>query len=125
MPGPDRGPFAYRGLALTFVGIALFSAKEGHGPFIFNVLRAIYDGNNFAHGADGLADTHALGNFFEVALRRIPIAPDFDPNLVVRRTSFGPMSCVLCEACPRLLANLGPQRTYDRSASFALETAVF
>ena len=37
-----------------------------------------------AHGANCLTDTHALGNFLQVALRRIPIASDLNPNVVVR-----------------------------------------
>ncbi len=82
-PAPIRGLLHISRLPLTFVGIALFSAKKGHGSFIFNVLRAIYDGNNFAPGTNGLTDTHALGNCLEVALRRIPIAPDFNPNLTL------------------------------------------
>lgn len=83
-PVPIRGLLHISGLALTLVGVALFSAKEGHGFFIFFILRAIYDVDHFPPRTNGLTDTHALGNFFEVALRGIPIAPDFNPNLVVR-----------------------------------------
>ena len=65
------------------VGVALFSAKEAHGFIILDVLRAIDDGNHFLFGTNGLASTGVLDNFFEVALRRIPITPDLDPNFVV------------------------------------------
>jgi hypothetical protein len=45
-PVPIRGFLHISGLPLTFVGIALFSAKKGHGFFIFfYILRAIYDVN--------------------------------------------------------------------------------
>ena len=40
-PGPIRGLLHISGLPLTFVGIVLFSAKKGHGFFIFYILRAI------------------------------------------------------------------------------------
>ena len=40
-PVPIRGFLHISGLPLTFVGIALFSAKKGHGFFIFYILRAI------------------------------------------------------------------------------------
>ena len=56
----------------------------------------IYDGDNFAHRTNRLTDTHALGNFLQVALRRIPIAPDLNPNFVVRhRASFRSVPAVL------------------------------
>jgi hypothetical protein len=72
---------------LTSVGVDLFSAKEGHGFFfIFYILRAIYDVDHFPPRTNGPTHTHALGNFFEVALRRIPIAPDFNSNLVVPKS---------------------------------------
>ena len=54
------------------------------GLFILYILRAIHDGNDFAHGTNRLADTHSLGNIIEVALRRIPITPDLNPHFVVR-----------------------------------------
>src|ERR1700730_6565006 len=79
----------FKDLPLTLVRIALFSSKKSHGVFIFNVLRAIYDGNDFALGTNGLTGTDVLDDFFDVAFRRIPIAPDLNPNFVVRhRTSF-------------------------------------
>src|SRR5689334_8161766 len=81
-------------LALTFVGIALFSSEESHCFVIFNILWTIYDGDYFAPRTNGLTQTNVLGNFFKGAVCRIPIAPDFYPNLVVRhRTSF--QSCGL------------------------------
>src|SRR5207237_3444828 len=70
-------------LALTLVGIPLFRAKEAHSFIIVDVLRTIDDGNHFLLGTNGLTGTGVLDNFFEVALRRIPIAPDLDPNFVV------------------------------------------
>ena len=69
------------GLPLAFVGIALFSDKKGHSFFIFYILRTIYDGNNFALGTNGLTGTDVLADFFDVAFRRIPIAPDLHPTL--------------------------------------------
>ena len=42
-PDPIRGFLHILGLTLTFVGIALLSAKKGHGFFIFYILRTIYD----------------------------------------------------------------------------------
>ena len=76
-------------LPLTLVGIALFSSEEGHCFVIFDILRTIYDVDYFAPRTNGLTHTNVLGNFFEGAVRRIPITPDFNPNLVVRhRTSF-------------------------------------
>src|SRR5713101_9312619 len=77
-------------LPLTLVGVALFSAKKGRGFFIFYILRTIYDGNDFAHGADRFTHPHTLGNILEVALRRIPITPDLNPNLVVRHSALPP-----------------------------------
>src|SRR5437667_332107 len=68
-------------LALTLAGVSLFPAKEAHSFVIINVLRAIDDGNHFLLGTNGLTGAGVLGNFFKVALRRIPIAPDLDPNL--------------------------------------------
>ena len=47
-------------------------------------MRAIYDGNNFVHGTNRFTHPHTLGNVIEVALRRIPITPNLNPNLVVR-----------------------------------------
>src|SRR5437764_14090961 len=58
----------------------LFPAKEAHSFIIIDVLRAIDDGNHFLLGTNGLTGTGVLDNFFEVALRRIPI---LDPNFVV------------------------------------------
>jgi len=42
-PDPIRGLLHILGLTLTFVGIALLSAKKGYGFFIFYILRTIYD----------------------------------------------------------------------------------
>src|SRR5213080_3746569 len=69
--------------SLTLVGIPLFPAKEAHSFIIVDVLRTIDDGNHFLLGTNGLTGTGVLDNFFEVALRRIPITPDLDPNFVV------------------------------------------
>jgi hypothetical protein len=78
-----------KNLSLTQVSVALFSSKEAHRCFVVYILRTIHDGNHFALGTNGLIGANALGNFFEVALLRIPVAPDFNPNLVVRYpTSF-------------------------------------
>src|SRR5438132_633463 len=70
-------------LALTLVGVTLFPANEAHSFIIIDVLRTIDDGNHFLLGTNGLTGTGVLDNFFEVALRRIPITPDLDPNFVV------------------------------------------
>src|SRR5438034_4196255 len=70
-------------LALTLVGVSLFPAKEAHSFVIINVSRTIADGNHFLLGTNGLTGTGVLDNFFKVALRRIPITPDLDPNFVV------------------------------------------
>jgi len=59
-PDPIRGLLHILGLTLTFIGIALLSAKKGHGFFIFYVLRTIYDVDHFAPRTNGLTDTHAL-----------------------------------------------------------------
>ena len=59
-PDPIRGLLHILGLTLTFVGIALLSAKKGHGFFIFYILRTIYDVDHFAPRTNGLTDTHAL-----------------------------------------------------------------
>ena len=37
-------------LPLAFIRIALVSAKEGHGLFVFDILRAIHHGSDFALG---------------------------------------------------------------------------
>jgi hypothetical protein len=38
-------------------------------------------GNHLLLGTNGLTGAGVLGNFFKVAIRRIPVAPDLDPNL--------------------------------------------
>jgi hypothetical protein len=53
--GPDPRPFAYIDLPLTFVCVAFFSPKKGHGFFI--ILRTVYDVDHFALGANGLSGT--------------------------------------------------------------------
>ncbi len=53
-PVPIRGLLHIWGLPLTFVAIALFSAKKGHGFFIFYILRAIYAVNHFPPRTNGL-----------------------------------------------------------------------
>jgi hypothetical protein len=111
MPRPDPGPFAYIDLPLTFVGIALFSAKEGHGFFVFYILWTIYDGNNFSFRAEGLTDTHSLGNVIEIAFRRIPVTPDLNPNFVVRHgTSLraGVFFAIFTPSSPMRLSSFGP-----------------
>jgi hypothetical protein len=61
MPRTRSGGFCISwALTLTFVGIALLSAKKGHGFFIFYILRTIYDVDHFAPRTNGLTDTHAL-----------------------------------------------------------------
>jgi hypothetical protein len=47
-------------LPLTFVGITLRSPEKTHGLFIFNILRTVYDGNNFALRTNRITD-NALG----------------------------------------------------------------
>jgi hypothetical protein len=58
-PVPIRGLLRISGLHLTLVGVALFSAKEWHGFFIFYILRAIYDLDHFPPRTNGRTDTHA------------------------------------------------------------------
>jgi hypothetical protein len=74
--GPTAPPFR--------ISRTVFDCAErchtGHGVLILYILRTIHDGNNFAHGTNRLTDPHTLGNVIEVALRRIPIAPDLNPN---------------------------------------------
>ena len=53
-PVPIRGPLHIWDLPLTFVGIALYSAKKGHGFFIFYISRAIYDVDHFPPRTNGL-----------------------------------------------------------------------
>jgi hypothetical protein len=43
-------------------------------------LRTIDDGNHFLLGTNGLTGVGVLGNFFKVAIRRIPVAPDLDES---------------------------------------------
>ena len=72
MPGRHRQQNLHRDtvdLTLTLFGIALFSSKEAHRLVIVDVLWAVYDGNHFALGTNGLTGTSVLDNFFEVALR--------------------------------------------------------
>jgi hypothetical protein len=64
--------FSITALPLTFVSIALFSAKTNHRLFIFYILRGIYDGNNFTLCTNRLTGTDVLADFFDVARRRIP-----------------------------------------------------
>jgi hypothetical protein len=71
-------------LSLTLVGVTLLSPKETHGFIIFDILRALHNGNDFVLGTNGVASADVRGDFCEVALRGIPIAPDLDPNFVVR-----------------------------------------
>ena len=88
---PRSSPFLQISrLPLSFVGIALFSPKKGHGRIIFYILRAIYDVNNFATGTNGLARDDVPSGLFQVTLRRIPIAPDLEPNLEIRHSPFFP-----------------------------------
>ena len=47
-------------LPLTLFGIALFSSKEAHRLVIVDVLWAVYDGNHFALGTNGLTGTSVL-----------------------------------------------------------------
>src|SRR6266852_2411430 len=99
--------------------------EETHGFLIFNILRTIHDGDSLAHGTNCLTDSHTLGNVLEVALRRIPITPDLNPNFVIRhRPSFRRGSLLRDfslhpHRCLWLL-----RQTPDTSASFAAETAV-
>src|SRR5216683_2610479 len=86
----SRGFLQISGLPLTLVGVALRSPEETHGVFILYILWAIHHGDDLAQGANRLTDTHTLGYVFEVALRRIPIAPDLNPNLVVRHRTSSP-----------------------------------
>jgi hypothetical protein len=96
-------------LALTLVGVPLFSAKEAHSFVIIDVLRAIDDGNHFLLGTNGLTGTGVLGNFFEVALRRIPIAPDLNPNFVVgHNSSFAEKTCPLAAPSSQKLPDSRP-----------------
>ena len=45
---------------------------------MLNILRAVYYGDNFAHGTNRFTDPHSLGNVIEVALPRIPVTPDLN-----------------------------------------------
>jgi hypothetical protein len=71
-------------LPLTLIRIALLCAKKNHGFVIFYLLGAIHNGDDFAHGTNRFSNPHTLGNVIEVALRRIPITPDLNPNFVIR-----------------------------------------
>jgi hypothetical protein len=70
---------------------------------------------------------HTLDNVIEVALRRIPITPDLNPNLVVRHpTSF--RHRIVLPDFHSILADafrwsLPLRQTCDTSASFVLKTA--
>ncbi len=55
--------------------------------------RAIYDGNHFALGTNGLLGADVLRNLFEVALPGIPITPDLNPkHLLPSRVAFSNIS---------------------------------
>src|ERR1700730_1674756 len=104
-------------LPLTFLCVALFSPKKGHGFFIFYILRTIHHGHDLAQGANRFTHPHTLGNILEVALRRIPITPDLHPNLVVCHSdllpaesfpSFKTRFCAGICKWPRFYAGLGP-----------------
>jgi hypothetical protein len=82
-------------LPLTLIGVALFPSEEGHSVFILNILWAIHDLEDFVLGADGATGTNVPGNFFERARRRIPIAPNLNPNLAVGHCHIS-KRCVLC-----------------------------
>jgi len=102
----------HQDLPLTLVRIALFSAKKRHGFEIFYILRAIDDGNHFPLGTEGLTDTHSLSNVIEVALRRIPITPDLNPNFVVRHSDLlpgvGVFVAIFTPSSPMRLGGFGP-----------------
>jgi hypothetical protein len=49
-------------LPLTLIRIPLFAAQKGHGFFVLDILRTIYDGNNLAFRTNGLTDPYILGN---------------------------------------------------------------
>jgi hypothetical protein len=100
-PKPGR-PHPVPALPLALVGIA-FSSEEGHGFAIFDVLRTIYDIDHFVPRTNGLTHTDLLGKFFEGAVCRIPITPDFNPNLCSTPSDLLP---VVRAASLRLLAYL-------------------
>jgi len=82
-----RSPVARRpnmNLPLAQVGVTLFSPKESHRRLIFDILRAIHDGNHLKPGTNSGACTNVLSNFLEVTLLWIPVASDIQPQLVVR-----------------------------------------
>jgi len=116
--------FSITALPLTFVSIALFSAKKCHRLFIFYILRGIYDGNNFTLCTNRLTGTDVLGDFCEVALRQIRISPDFNPNFVVRHRTSSLGGSLLRDFHSIPADAFWPfQRTHDTSESFALKTA--
>ena len=77
-PVPIRGLLHISGLPLTLVRVVLFSAKEGHGFFIFYILRAICDVDHFPPRTNGLTDTHAR-NTSVAQLHRTEVT--FTPSL--------------------------------------------
>ena len=83
---PNHSPVTRSNTALPLaqIGIALVSPKKTHRCLIFYILRAIHDGNHFAPGTNSITCTNVLSNLLEVAVLWIPVAPDVEPQLVVR-----------------------------------------
>src|SRR5215472_17548255 len=70
-------------LPLVQVGVAFVSSKEAHRVFILDILGTIHDVDHLALGANRVTGTDVLDNLLQLARLRVPIAPDFNSNLVV------------------------------------------
>ena len=105
-------------LPLARVGVALVSPKEAHRVFIIlDILRTIYDVNHLALSTNSVTGTNVLDNLLKLARHRVPITPDFNSNLVVRRRTSSRLWPD--PQCPQLLA----VRSIRYAAMFALKEA--
>ena len=50
----DPPPLKSTNLALAQIGVALFPSKESHRHLVFDILRAIYDGDHSASGTNSV-----------------------------------------------------------------------
>src|SRR5215472_12316036 len=97
-------------LPLALIRVAFLPAEEAHRFVVLDVLRTVHDGDHLALGADGLPAFDVRGDFREVALRRIPIAPNLDPNLVVGHDPLLRLNVYIIQPAARTTARGRPGR---------------